>query len=259
MAAEDTQHTGRTVAVLERDPDLGRDLRPPELALAARHAIARAVRYPKGSWGVTAADFSGGASLGLLLTDGLLMRKVTVGQRSCAELLGPGDVLQPWLQVGPDASIATEVNWTVVQEAQVAVLDRAFSRRVSRWPEIAAVVLTRVMMRVHWLSFHLSVCHLRRVDDRLLIVLWHLADRWGKVTPGGIEVRVPLTHAELAMVVGARRPSVTVALRGLIERRLVEHPSRARWVLCGDPPAEFRQLHEHAAHHERPLPEELEP
>ncbi len=55
---------------------------------------------------------------------------------------------------------------------------------------------------------------------------------------------VPLTHELLAAVIGARRPSVTVALRRLSEQERVRATPRSRWLLLGQPPSELRALHE---------------
>lgn len=245
------------VSVLERDPDLGEDLEPEEFELARQQAVARVLRYPKGSWSAALTDFDRTGALGLLITDGLLVRKMTVGDRTCAELLGPGDVTQPWLRTGPDSSVGTEVNWQVARPLVMALLDRGFMSRVARWPELPAAVARRLMLRVYWLSFHLAVCHMRRVDDRLLLVLWHFADRWGKVTPKGIQIDIPLTHRLLALVVGAHRPSVTAGVRDLVAAGQIEPQPGSRWLLHGDPPAELRELREHAADHDRPLPLEI--
>lgn len=245
------------VSVLERDPDLGEDLGPEEFALARHQAIARVLRFPKGRWSAAQTAFDRAGALGLLIMDGLLVRKVTVGDRTCAELLGPGDVTQPWLRTGPDSSIGTEVNWQVAQPLSMALLDRGFTVRAARWPELSAAVARRLMLRVHWLSFHLAVCHMRRVDDRLLMVLWHFADRWGRVTPHGVQLDISLTHRLLALVVGARRPSVTASARELIDAGRIAPQPGSKWLLHGDPPAELRELHEHAADHERPLPLEV--
>jgi hypothetical protein len=114
-----------------------------------------------------------------------------------------------------------------------------------------------MMLRVHWLSFHLAVCHMRRVDDRLLLVLWHFADRWGRVTPSGVQIDLPLTHSLLALVVGARRPSVTAAARSLSDAGRIEARPRSRWILKGEAPLELRELHELAARQDRPMAFEL--
>jgi DNA-binding transcriptional ArsR family regulator len=233
----------RVVSILDADPDLGEDLSESELALARRRAVAEVTSYQPGPWAVGPDEFDRKGSLGLFLIAGLLSREVTVGDYTCAELLGPGDVLQPWLRIGPEQSIATEVDWDVVEPVTAAVLDRAFTVRVAPWPEIPATITRRVLQRAHWLAFHLAVCGLRRVDERLLIVLWHFADRWGTVSREGVKLDVRLTHGVLASVIGARRPSVSSALRRLTEQGLIEPRTRSRWLLRGTPPAELQAVH----------------
>jgi hypothetical protein len=230
------------IALLEADPELGEDLAAQQFAIARERVLADVVSYPPGRWSVKPDDFDHVANLGLLLVDGLLAREVTVADYTCVELLGPGDVLQPWLRIGPDHSVVSEVDWDVVEPVRLARLDRKFLTNVEPWPEIPAAVSRRLMQRTHWLAFHLAVCGLRRIDDRLLIVLWHFADRWGSVTPDGVRVDVRLTHELLAAVVGARRPSVTTALGRLIDAERVEPRPRSRWLLRGDPPPELREV-----------------
>jgi CRP/FNR family transcriptional regulator, cyclic AMP receptor protein len=151
-------------------------------------------------------------------------------------------VLRPWVRAGPtDASMA-EVGWRVVRPLTLALLDRGFARRVARWPEIGARVGDRILLRARFLAFHLAVCHLVRIEDRVHIVLWHLADRWGRVTPDGILLAVPLTHSLLANVVGARRPSTTTAIGRLTQRGVLERRPGG-WLLRGEPPAGFEELH----------------
>ena len=233
------------VSILECDPDLAEDLSDDDLAIARPELVADVRCYARGKWIVGAEDFDHVANLGLLVVKGLLVRRVTIGDHTSAELLGPGDVLQPWLRIGPDQSVAVEVGWEVVQPVQAAVLHRGFCALVSRWPEITAAISRRIMQRADWSAFHLAVCNLRRLDDRLLLVLWHFADRWGTVTPEGVLLDIPLTHELLAAVVGARRPSVSMALGRLTDQRRVRRRSRSTWLLLGRPPAELREkMHE---------------
>jgi hypothetical protein len=72
-----------------------------------------------------------------------------------------------------------------------------------------------------------------RVDVRVLAYLWHLADRFGVVQPGAVKLDVPLTHAVLARLIGARRPTVTTALQRLIQLGYLHRDGRA-FVLAGD-------------------------
>jgi hypothetical protein len=64
----------------------------------------------------------------------------------------------------------------------------------------------------------------------MLALMWAFADRWGRVTPEGIVIRLRLTHATLAELAGASRPSVSTAL-GRLERtgRLRRTPTG--WLL----------------------------
>lgn len=230
------------ILLLDSDPELGEDLSGEELRMATERAVVTVRRYGSGPWTVETDEFERVGSLGLLLLEGLLTRQVRVADYTCSEVLGPGDVLQPWLRIGPEQSVATEIDWEVVQPLEMAVLDRAFTLGVAPWPEIAGAVSRRLMLRSHWLAFHLAVCGLRRIEDRVLLVLWHFADRWGKVTPDGVRLDLRLTHDVIAAAIGARRPSVSVAVRNLSDQGLVQAQPRSRWVLLGRPPSELAAL-----------------
>jgi CRP/FNR family cyclic AMP-dependent transcriptional regulator len=238
--------TRELAAILESDPDLAEDLSEEQLALARRQVLAEVIDCPAGPWAVGPDDFDGVATLGLLVIDGLLAREVTVGDYTCAELLGPGDLIQPWLRIGQEQSVTTEIDWDVVEPVKLALLDRGFCERAARWPEIQAAIARRLMQRTHWLAFHLAVCGLRRVEDRLLSVLWHFADRWGTVGTEGVRLDVRLTHQTLAAVTGARRPSVTTALNRLAAEGRIRPLPRSRWLLLGSPPPELQIVRRHS-------------
>ena len=206
--------TGEIVRVLDVDPDLAESLDPrsEEFALAKAAAVARVDLIDVGEWNGAEEYPESAGHLGLLIVEGLLARTVEVGNRSCAELLGPGDFLRPWVTIAAHSSVPLEAHWTVVDPVRVAVLDRRFAKNVIRYPEVVSAILDRVMMRSRWLTFHLAVCHLKRIETRLLVVLWHFADRWGRVRRDGVLVPIRITHQLLAGVVGAQRPSVTTRL-----------------------------------------------
>src|SRR4029079_1402682 len=81
-----------------------------------------------------------------------------------------------------------------------------------------------------------AIAHLTRVDDRLLALLWCLAERWGRVSSNCVVVSLRLPPRTLAGMVGARRPSVTTALGQLIARGEVERRPDGGWLLLGEPP-----------------------
>jgi CRP-like cAMP-binding protein len=238
--------TGEIIRVLELDPDLAEGLDPEQEEIARGLAVARVDLISPGEWRGEEAYPATAGHLGLLLIDGLLCRTVDVGNRTCAELLGPGDFLRPWVKVAPHSSVPLEARWTVVEPSRVAVLDRRFATAVARFPELAGTILDRVMMRSRWLAFHMAVTHLKRIESRLLVVLWHFADRWGRVGPEGVTVPLRVTHQILAGVVGAQRPSVTTALGNLRRAGLVERRPDGSWLLHGGPPEEMRPVERRA-------------
>ena len=79
------------------------------------------------------------------------------------------------------------------------------------------------------------------IDRRLLVLFWDAANRWGRVTPDGVKVRLPVTQQMLGQLVGARRPSVSLALGELADRgELIRDGTD--WLLCGAPPALVEDL-----------------
>jgi CRP-like cAMP-binding protein len=91
------------------------------------------------------------------------------------------------------------------------------------------------------LAINMAIIHQARVNVRLLMLLWHLADRWGRVRSEGVVLPLHLTHSVLADLVAARRPTVTSALTELARLGLVIPLDRG-WLLSGDPPGELLEI-----------------
>jgi CRP-like cAMP-binding protein len=72
---------------------------------------------------------------------------------------------------------------------------------------------------------------------RLLAYLWHLASSFGVVTSAGVRLDLPLTHALLAELIGARRPTVTTAFGTLSVDGRLERDGRSILLIGDGPPA----------------------
>lgn len=201
--------------LLDLDPELAGEL-DVRMRLAARPA-ATAVTFElePGQIDLSRALAATPGGPGLLVLAGALVGYARVFDRVVAELLGRGDLVQCGGAEEQDEFIGCDVTWRALEPARFAILDAEFADRVRPWPQITQALLRRAERRVHSLAVQRGIAAQPRLEVRLLLVLWHLAARWGKVEPGGVRLALPLTHLLLGRLVGAERPSVTHALKRL--------------------------------------------
>lgn len=222
------------VRVFEHDPELLRGIAPVSARQLRRQVVTDVLPVAAGLSLAYPPDADG--ALGLLVLDGLLVRRVTLAGRRSVELLGGGDLLRPWQDDGSLASLPAETSWRALEPSRVAVLDAEFLGLIRHFPSVLTVLLTRAVARSHVLLARLAIAQMPRLDRRLLSLFWHLADRWGRVEPGRVVVPVPVSHSVLAELVCAQRPSVSVALKQLIDSGQVERLASG-WALFGGPPS----------------------
>ncbi|MFZ0976815.1 MAG: Crp/Fnr family transcriptional regulator [Solirubrobacteraceae bacterium] len=228
----------RLVRLLDADPDLGAGLEPADLELARRYVVCETATLARGvhdPWKVGSEDL-----LGLLVIDGLVIRSVQVAERRCGELAGPGAILRPWDHFGTYAPLPFEVRWRVVNPVKLAMLDQRLVTIAARWPSLMHAIVRRAVGRSHALALNVAIHSLQHVELRLLVLFWHLADRFGRVTPEGTVVPLALTHEDVAELVGAQRPSVSARLSALSARGELVRRADRTWLLPGNPPAELR-------------------
>jgi CRP/FNR family transcriptional regulator, cyclic AMP receptor protein len=238
MAVHDHVRNGTTRVLLD-DPELAQLLRGERLAAASRDCVAAEIQVPVGPWSPP-HDIDGmHAGIGLLVLDGLLARRVGVAGRFGAELLGDGDLLRPWQQDDGSTTLSHTGKWRVLRPTRLAVLDTDFAGRVTQYPEIISTLFGRALRRTRQIAVNMAIVQQPRIDLRLHMLFWELADRWGKVRQDGVHLPLHLTHSMLADLVAARRPTVTKALGELAERSAVVRTGED-WLLPGDPPNELQ-------------------
>ena len=228
------------VAVLDADPELGASLPAHQWEIARRAAVAPLLVHDPGPWQLFPEPDQ--ASLGILILRGLMAVRLELGDRAHVELLGDGDVISPWVGIGPELTVPRAVTAHALSNLRLVLLDGSFTAATARWPVIHAALMQRVIIRSRRLSLQAAINSLPRTDDRLLMTLWHLGYRFGRVTPGGLRLPVKLRHAQLAEMVAAQRPSVSVALAQLADQGCVTKRSDGTLMLTGSPPARFEAL-----------------
>ena len=222
----------QVVVLLDADPDLATELDADESRAARARALAHVIELDPPTWDTSAIREQADAGwLGLFVLEGLLIRRVNVGKRSSCELFGPTDLIRPWDTDGDYEPLPNSVDWLVVKRTRLAVLDTAFVLRIARWPTISSRIVSRIAQRARYLALTQTVTHLPRAYARLLILFWLLAERWGRVTKDGVYVTLPLTHEVLAMLIGAHRPTVKIALQRLTRSGFLIRERTDRWLL----------------------------
>ncbi len=224
---------------LEEDAELADAIDPDRRAAAVSGLAARELSIPRGSW--TGDPVSSENGLGLLVLEGVLVHRIGIEQRYGAEMIGEGDILRlPWVE-GDSSPLTLSEHWLVLEPARLAVLDERFVRQLAAFPRLAGRLFTRSVLRTRQLAVNMAIVHQARVDVRLHMLLWHLAGRWGRVRADGVVVPLRLTHAILADLVAARRPTVSSAISELARAELVRSVAEG-WLLTGRPPGELEPV-----------------
>ena len=224
------------VRVLDEDPELGRYLSGRSLELASSAAVAPLLRVEAGPTSFLIDVAATRSHFGLLVLDGLIARHLSFGQIGASEFLAPGDLLRPWLNRAEGADVV-HVTWEALGPSRLAALDKDFANRTRAWPEIATALLDRAAERADSQALQSALHQTRRVEDRVMLALWHFAGRWGRVGPEGRIVSLPNVTGELlARFVGARRQSVSTAITQLTATGAIKREPGGTLILPREPP-----------------------
>ncbi|MBE2315610.1 Crp/Fnr family transcriptional regulator [Solirubrobacter sp. CPCC 204708] len=219
--------------LLEADPELGMLLDAESFSRARASLTTTSAPLTTGPWEVGRLRDASPANAGLLILSGVVAREVALAGDVSSELLGAGDLIRPWAD-GETRLVEADVRWNVLATGRVALLDSSFMARAAAYPGVAAMLMERIEARAHRLATVKAIAQLTRVDERLVAVIRHFCERWGRVTGDGILLPLCLSHRMLGELVGARRPSVSTAAAAL-ERagRLIRRPD-GTWLVRDD-------------------------
>lgn len=148
-----------------------------------------------------------------MVVEGVVVADVLLGGRASAHVYGPGDLIRPWSFL--ESGLPSTTRWSSTGGATVVLLDDAFAAATRRFPALGTVLQQLYADALDCLAVRTAIVSLPRVDQRVLGLFWQLADRWGTVRPEGILVDLELTHEFIGRLVGAKRPTVSLALQEL--------------------------------------------
>jgi CRP/FNR family cyclic AMP-dependent transcriptional regulator len=214
MAARFTSDA-RTICLLDVDPAFVQDMPEQDLPQARRALVAPTARVPSGRFDLAGVAARHGEAALLLILSGALARDVTVLDRTTTQLFGPGDILAA--ESRDPECLSARVGFHAEQPGRVALLNGRFLAAARVWPRLSILVQQRLANQSRRLAVQAAILALPRVESRVLAILWHLAEVFGTVRAEGVLVPLQLTHERLGRLVGAQRPTVTLALRRLGE------------------------------------------
>jgi CRP/FNR family cyclic AMP-dependent transcriptional regulator len=219
------------VRLLDAEPALGRFLSPGD-----RDALADLV-VPSVSVGTGELELSPllreHRAFGAVILDGMLTHETSLDDQVSLRPLGPGDVLG--ISEGQPSPTRCRGRWHAAAPTDLALLGRAVLLATRRAPALMAGLHARAFAQAERVSLQMTICQMTRVERRVLALFWLLADSWGQVTPAGTALRVRLTHQTIGRMIGARRPTVTIALGALAEEGAIVKDEQG-WVLPGRSP-----------------------
>lgn len=222
------------VSLLRAVPALALGLSGEQLTEARRLAIAPVVTLPAGHWDDRKLlDTLGDAEMyGGVVVSGLVAHDLALDGREATHLLGPGDLVAPG--VWPCRQLPAVRLYTAADRTRLALLDQTFGAIAQRWPTIAGALLVQAERQAERVALQNVIGHLPRAEERIVGLLWHLADRWGKEHEGGMIVPLTLSHEAIGHLTGGRRSTISVALAGLAERELVVRLANGVWWIAAD-------------------------
>ena len=243
--------------LLSLDPDLGQLLASERLTAAMRELRARVVTLHLGPW--DPAELCHGRDVNLLIVRGVVAREVCVHDSPSAELFGPGDVIRAGRIEARQQILPTAIRWSALGDAAVAAPDRHTARALRSYPEVTTIVVDRLNARAERLAVSQAISQITGVEMRIEALLWHLAERWGRVGTAGLIIPVPLSHRMIGSLIGARRPTVSSAITRLADDHRVLRRPDGSWLLTQpEPPCVISAFvtHQHPAVRtiERPIP-----
>uniref|UniRef100_A0A7C2PA14 Crp/Fnr family transcriptional regulator n=1 Tax=Schlesneria paludicola TaxID=360056 RepID=A0A7C2PA14_9PLAN len=226
---------------------LFQSLEAEHFALLERRARMRS--FPKGSQVYLPSDSAEGV---LLLAEGRirLSSYTPDGKQAVLGFIEPGELFGELALFDPrqreenaEAILKSQVIWIPADDLQIVM---------ERVPALAFGVTRLIGFRRRRVERRLKSLLFRSSRDRILALLCELAEQYGRQESGGVLIALPLSHQDLANIIGSTRETVTVLLgelqlEGLLQvgrkRILVRAPARLAALVDGnghscEPPTE---------------------
>lgn len=156
----------------------------------------------------------------LLIGSGRVKLERRTGERALAlGHRGPGQIVGETAVSG--AEVSTE-SATVVDDVEaLSIPIGALRAQLTGDASLRAALASALVQQQRHAEGRLLGLLLHGVEARLASFLLDAAARWGQAVPEGIAITAPFTHAEIALLIGSTRETVTLVLGKLKREELI--------------------------------------
>ena len=151
------------------------------------------------------------------------------GREIILDFLGPGEIFGE-LSLA-DEPVRTASAETVEDSLVCTLPAETFRRFLSSRPELAFRIIKLMGLRRRELESRIEDLVFRSVPSRIAGLLLKLIEKHGEPSPGGVQIKLRLTHEEIAHLIGATRETVTEELNRLRHNRIIDFEKR-RIIVC---------------------------
>ena len=157
----------------------------------------------------------------LLLTSGRvkIYHLTAEGKQALLALIDPGELFGELAVL--DSGQRDEFAEAMEASTLVMIPRDVVSGLMTTHPAVALSVTRLMGLRRKKIERRLKSLLFRSNRERLVHLLMELAEKYGRLTPDGLQIDVKLSHQELANIIGSTRETVTVILGELQHERSV--------------------------------------
>jgi CRP/FNR family transcriptional regulator, cyclic AMP receptor protein len=146
---------------------------------------------------------------------------------------GPGQMVGETALGGAGAPLATESAIVVDDVEALSFPIAALRAQLAGDAALRAAMAAAIVRQRRAIEHRLEGLLLQGVEARLAVFLLEAVERWGRPHPEGQAISAPFTHAEIALLIGSTRETVTLVLGKLKRGGLVAFDRRR--IILRDP------------------------
>ncbi|MGI9455807.1 MAG: Crp/Fnr family transcriptional regulator [Aeoliella sp.] len=142
------------------------------------------------------------------------------GKQAILAFIEPGEIFGELAML--DAGQRDEYAEAVEKSTVILVPSDVMQQLVEQNPHVSLGITKLFGLRRRRIERRLKYLLFRSNRERLVSLLLELAEQYGQQTPGGVGLKIKLSHQDLASVIGSTRETVTVLLGELQTENLLE-------------------------------------